>query len=128
MLLLKEVRMMKNNCEIVQDLLPMYVEGLTSESSNQFVEEHIDSCQECLNYYKTIKEDLPLEETSYSHAEIEDQELIKDIKQRIKNRTFIVALVGMLIGLFFALPWFPFTITGGLALLLLVGVIVYLLR
>ena len=128
MLLLKEVRMMKNNCEIVQDLLPMYVEGLTSESSNQFVEEHIDSCQECLNYYKTIKEDLPLEETSYSHAEIEDQELIKDIKQRIKNRTFIVALVGILIGLFFALPWFPFTITGGLALLLLVGVIVYLLR
>lgn len=128
MLLLKEVRMMKNNCEIVQDLLPMYVEGLTSESSNQFVEEHIDSCPECLNYYKTIKEDLPLEETSYSHAEIEDQELIKDIKQRIKNRTFIVALVGMLIGLFFALPWFPFTITGGLALLLLVGVIVYLLR
>lgn len=128
MLLLKEVRMMKNNCEIVQDLLPMYVEGLTSESSNQFVEEHIDSCPECLNYYKTIKEDLPLEETSYSHAEIEDQELIKDIKQRIKNRTFIVALVGMLIGLFFALPWFPFTITGGVALLLLVGVIVYLLR
>lgn len=120
--------MMKNNCEIVQDLLPMYVEGLTSESSNQFVEEHIDSCPECLNYYKTIKEDLPLEETSYSHAEIEDQELIKDIKQRIKNRTFIVALVGILIGLFFALPWFPFTITGGLALLLLVGVIVYLLR
>ncbi len=120
--------MMKNNCEIVQDLLPMYVEGLTSESSNQFIEEHIESCQECLNYLKSIEQDLPFVETFYSHAEIEDQELVRDIKQRIKNRTFIVALIGMLIGLFFALPWFPLTITGGVTLLLLVGVIVYLLR
>ena len=34
---------MKNQkqCKIVQDLLPTYIEDLTSEETNQYIEEHI---------------------------------------------------------------------------------------
>ncbi|WP_217591998.1 zf-HC2 domain-containing protein [Cohnella sp. GbtcB17] len=35
------------NCEIVQDLLPNYIEGLTSESTNQSIRAHLAGCEEC---------------------------------------------------------------------------------
>ena len=40
---------MKNNidCRIVQDLLPLYVDGLTSEYTSNMIEEHIKECYEC---------------------------------------------------------------------------------
>ena len=38
---------MKNDltCEVVQDLLPSYVDGLTSDVSNQAVEQHLKTCE-----------------------------------------------------------------------------------
>lgn len=35
------------NCEIVQDLLPNYIEGLTGESTNQSIRAHLAGCEEC---------------------------------------------------------------------------------
>ena len=34
-------------CEIVKDLLPSYIDGLTSAESNSEVEAHLETCQEC---------------------------------------------------------------------------------
>lgn len=38
---------MKINCEIIRDLLPLYAEGLASESSRTLVEEHLPTCESC---------------------------------------------------------------------------------
>lgn len=40
---------MKTNlpCEVVRDLLPSYKDGLTSEVTNEAVEEHLAGCEEC---------------------------------------------------------------------------------
>lgn len=47
---------MKNGkeCSIVQDLLPNYIEHLTSEDSNNFIEEHLKGCQECTRVYRQM--------------------------------------------------------------------------
>ena len=39
--------MMKNECDIVKDLLPNYIENQISETSKNFVEEHIKTCKDC---------------------------------------------------------------------------------
>lgn len=39
--------MSKINCETTNDLLPLYVENLTSESSNELVSEHLAECADC---------------------------------------------------------------------------------
>ena len=39
--------MSKINCETTNDLLPLYVENLTSESSNELVKEHLEECADC---------------------------------------------------------------------------------
>ncbi len=35
---------MKLSCNIIRDLLPLYVEGLASEDTRKAVEEHIAAC------------------------------------------------------------------------------------
>ena len=37
----------KNDCKIVQDLLPNYIDKLTSKETNAYIEEHINGCKEC---------------------------------------------------------------------------------
>ncbi|MFG6319378.1 MAG: zf-HC2 domain-containing protein, partial [Clostridia bacterium] len=51
--------MMKmKECKIVQDILPNYIEQLTSEETNQYVEEHLNSCEECKNIYENMKSEM----------------------------------------------------------------------
>jgi predicted anti-sigma-YlaC factor YlaD len=47
---------MSANCNIVTDLLPSYTDGLTSEESNQLIEEHLTSCESCKKEYMMMKE------------------------------------------------------------------------
>lgn len=35
------------NCSLVRDLLPNYVEHLTSQETNEFIVEHLNGCREC---------------------------------------------------------------------------------
>ena len=39
--------MQKEKCEIVQDLLLNYVDGVLSNSSKKLVENHLKECKEC---------------------------------------------------------------------------------
>ena len=45
---------MDKQCEIVQDLLPLYVDGACSESSAAMVKEHLESCPECKALYEKL--------------------------------------------------------------------------
>lgn len=47
---------MKNNkqCKIIQDLLPVYRDKLTSQNVSEFVEEHLNICEDCREEYKKL--------------------------------------------------------------------------
>jgi len=51
-------------CEIVKDLLPNYIENLTSEETSQCIKEHLSTCEECRNYYNNMKEAIPVKHVS----------------------------------------------------------------
>lgn len=39
--------MNKKECKIIQDLLPNYIEKLTSKETNEFIDNHLIECKEC---------------------------------------------------------------------------------
>lgn len=49
---------MKMKCEIIQDLFPSYIDGLTSQESNEVIEEHLEECRKCREYLDEMKEDI----------------------------------------------------------------------
>ena len=44
-------------CEIIRDLMPMYLDGLTSEESNEAIGEHLDGCEPCKEMLEQMKQE-----------------------------------------------------------------------
>ena len=48
---------MKYPCNVIQDLLPLYLDGVCSEESKAIVEQHLSECPACKDYYAAMRED-----------------------------------------------------------------------
>lgn len=48
-----------NECKIVQDLIPLYIDDLLSEESAETVRSHAESCEECKKMLERCREPLP---------------------------------------------------------------------
>ena len=46
---------MNRDCEIVQDLLPLYVDGICSHSSAELVETHVRDCEICQSAFENMR-------------------------------------------------------------------------
>lgn len=75
-------------CDIIKDLLPLYVEGLTSKVSNEEIEKHLASCKGCETFYREmsgdIEVDLPVSEP---------QEL--DYLKKVRRKSIREVLIGV---------------------------------
>ena len=47
---------MKVTCKVIQDLLPLYVDGVCSPDTAALVEEHLKDCEACQEAYHALKE------------------------------------------------------------------------
>ncbi len=82
-------------CKIVQDLLPNYIEGLTSDETNKFIEEHLKECVECKEIYTRMKEEFYKKE---SDEKVNINFLKKHKKQISKLRiTLFIIIIAILI-------------------------------
>lgn len=50
---------MKMECDIIRDLLPLYVEQIASEKSGKAIEEHLEECSACKEIYNNMKNPEP---------------------------------------------------------------------
>ncbi|MCH5198148.1 MAG: zf-HC2 domain-containing protein [Oscillospiraceae bacterium] len=57
---------MRNECNIIRDILPLYAEDMVSSDTLDFVEEHLKTCEECKKELKKAKEPQPVQYTSNS--------------------------------------------------------------
>ena len=85
---------MKNDltCGVVQDLLPSYVEGLTSPESNTAVERHLADCPDCTR----LRADLA-GETSPPPEEVKEVDYLKKVKRRGRRRVVAAVAVTVLV-------------------------------
>jgi len=79
--------MMKNEkCSLIKDLLPSYIDELTSEETKKEIENHLKECPDCKKAYESMKGDIPGEKEIES-SEKYDEELIKKIGLNVKRKT-----------------------------------------
>lgn len=87
----------KIDCKIVQDLLPNYIEKLTNQETNAFVEGHLQECAECKNVYENMQKEIKL------CGNVRDKREVKYIKKysnKIKIlKTIILAIVLIYVGI-----------------------------
>ena len=92
-------------CEIIRDLFPSYIDGLTSKESNEAVEEHLEKCKECRDYLEAMKKEI----VSAKYVERRKEEIKKDVEplRKLKRVTkqmvagtvlFCIVAIGIALG------------------------------
>ena len=80
-------------CEIIRDLLPSYIDGLTSEESNQAIEEHLEGCRECRRYLEEMRKEIVTDKLAKDEIEKRKKEIQPLLKVRKVNLHKIFAAV-----------------------------------
>lgn len=87
---------MKNECSIVRDLLPLYIENMASAESREFVETHLSNCPECNEIYQSM--------TETGNKEIEDGEEarksilpLRIVKRKLLCKRIVTSLVAVVL-------------------------------
>lgn len=62
---------MRNECEIVRDLLPLYAEKMTSDASNELIETHLKTCAECRALLAEMTKDTAVSESEEPQLPLE---------------------------------------------------------
>ena len=65
-------------CELIRDLFPSYIDGLTSEVTNRLVQAHIDECPDCKGILEAMRE--PSVEASVEAEAFNDRKEIDFLK------------------------------------------------
>lgn len=81
---------MKWNCELIQDLLPLYAEGLCSGASRQAVEEHLSECDTCRRLNGPLPIEVPAEPENADRA-------VKKSIRKVRRRWLASLLTAVLI-------------------------------
>ena len=81
---------MKNECDVIQDLLFSYNDGVLSDTSKEFIEEHFKNCEKCKNILEEIKNE------NVSKENIVEIDFLKIIRNKI-NRRNILIIIGIII-------------------------------
>lgn len=87
---------MKNDltCAVVQDLLPSYVEGLTSEETNRAVDAHLAACADCTARKQAMT--APGETAEQAEA-VKEVDYLKQVKRRNWKRVTLAVVCTTLV-------------------------------
>lgn len=86
--------MNKKDCKIVQDLLPNYIDKLTNDETNEFVENHLKDCNECKRILENMSKDLNIEEKK------KDKKIINFIKKYNKKMKALKIIIVFIVAIY----------------------------
>ena len=93
-----------NKCNLVKDLLPLYVDGALSEDSRALVERHLKGCPSCAEEAEKLKAPVP-EERALAALKADEQQTndrkqaasIRRVSRKFKIRAAVVGAVSALL-------------------------------
>ena len=71
-------------CEIIRDLMPLYLDDICSDETKKTVEEHLADCEECRKYMKQMQTELEVEKTAPEDS-MEEKKLLQEGAERMKE-------------------------------------------
>lgn len=102
--------MKKISCNVIQDLIPLYIERICSEESNELISDHIQECKECRMSLEEAEKSLfeKMEFPQKENIEKEEFEIFKKIIKKYQKQAMkkiIASAIGIFI-VFFGARWY----------------------
>ena len=82
--------MKEKECKLVQDLLPNYIEKLTSKESNKIIETHLKECPECKRILEDMQYDIGLKSKEQCQKETK-------YMKKYRNKLKILKFLGLIL-------------------------------
>ena len=79
-------------CEIIQDLLPLYHDGVVSEKTGETIKNHLEQCDICSKEYNILCADLPIKTEESS-----TQKQFANMVRRKKRKQLIITILSSLL-------------------------------
>lgn len=87
--------MSKISCNVIQDIMPLYVDEIVSEDTKKLVEEHLKECEDCRKEMEKMRAKIILpNKKKINQAE---KELFQKLKCRLNNRRIAAAILGAIL-------------------------------
>ncbi|SKC69386.1 zf-HC2 domain-containing protein [Maledivibacter halophilus] len=86
---------MKNLCEIVKDLLPLYHDDVCSNESRSMVEKHLLECNDCKKYLDSMNNDF-IQSNIEKATEQAKFDRLKGLKKKLFRKTMMISAVSVL--------------------------------
>lgn len=102
---------MKVTCNVIKDILPLYIENMLSDDTRAIVEEHIEQCKECKVYLdgkKTINK-IPMDTSTFALLKIKSNLHKKRIQTIILSIMLSVIVVAITMALLTAPEYIPYS-------------------
>lgn len=77
-------------CTIIQDILPLYIDGVVSQDTKEMVEEHLQHCENCQEEYEAMKHEL------YIPAE-NNASILKKMNKKWRKKKVMISIVSVLV-------------------------------
>jgi competence protein ComGC len=102
---------MKITCNIIKDVLPLYVENMLSDDSRIMVEEHIEQCQECKAYFNEMRtsHEIPADRSAAPLLKIRSTVRKKKIQTSILTMMFALMIFVIIIAFLTAPEYIPYS-------------------
>lgn len=94
---------MKYECDVVKDLMPLYIDDVLSENSKMFVKDHIDSCESCRKFYEKLSSEIKIPVSRETRKnDLKPMEYLKStLSRKIMKRILgVVLVIGFFVGSF----------------------------
>jgi len=83
-------------CDVIQDLFPLYIDDLASETSRALVDEHMESCPTCRDVLTKMQNGTL---TASVNVDAAAKGAFKKMKTKLRNKTILVAIASVLAAL-----------------------------
>ncbi len=84
-------------CELIQDLIPLYVDGLTSDVTSSYMQEHFLTCAACQKKYEMMTQTIAANEDEVKIKEQKEIDYLKKVKKSSRKKLLIGFVSAVLI-------------------------------
>lgn len=85
--------MNKNDCAIVKDLLPNYIDNLTSKETNDYIKNHLENCKNCKEVYENMKKTVKVNKIENNKKDVK---YLKKFNIKVKELKILIAFISIL--------------------------------
>lgn len=86
---------MKITCNIIEDFLPLYAEGLTSDDTELLIAEHLKTCTKCRKQLELMQrpKEIPIDTNMEPFRKVEQKLFNKRVQIIASTIVFVLAIV-----------------------------------